>query len=129
MERAEAAEGAALVTVEEGCQEAQKKKAEKKGRWTRTVERKELGMKSLMQWLRASRRRQACMMTPRRLHKEQQGKVSSQIVTARKSKTKKRRKTRWKVQWAEDEMLEERLERRRMEGISFRAEVMQKVQR
>ena len=31
------------------------------------------------------------------------------------------------VQWAEDEKLEERLQRRRMEGSSLQAEVMQKV--
>ena len=41
-----------LVTVEEGCQEgAQKKKTEKKERWTRTVEKEESGVKSLNKWL------------------------------------------------------------------------------
>ena len=68
-----------LGTVEAGCQEeTQKKKAEKK-------------------------RRQARTKMQNRRHKEQPGKVSRKMGTARKSKTKKRRKrrtgrrtTRWK---------------------------------
>ena len=66
-------------------------------------------------------------MMPRRMRKEQLGKVSSTIGTARKSKTKKRRKRKtgemknqMKVQWNEEQKLKETLERRRVE-------VMQKV--
>ena len=52
MERAEDAEGVAWLKVEEGCQEeAQKKKAEKKRRYTRTAKKEESGVKSSKKWL------------------------------------------------------------------------------
>ena len=99
------------------------------GRKRRTVEKDNTGIKSLKKWLRASRRRQARMKMPRRPHKEQSTKV-----TARKSNTKKRKQRRtgkkkhqMEVQWTEDERVENILERRRMEGGSLQAEVVQKV--
>ena len=58
----------------------------------RAAEKEKPGRKSLKKWLRASRKRQARMMMPRRLHKEQLARGSSKIGTARKSKTKKKRK-------------------------------------
>ena len=134
IERAEALPK--VLTVEEGCQEeAQKKKAKKKGRWMRTVEKEDPGMKSLKKWLRASTRRQArSMMMPRRLRKELLGKVSGEAGTARKSKTMKRKKRnsgkkekQMELQWAEDENLEESSEQRIMERCSLQAEVTHKA--
>ena len=58
----------------------------------RAAEKDELGRKSLKKWLRASRKRQARRMTPRRLHEEQLGKGQSKIGTGRKSKAEKKRK-------------------------------------
>ena len=52
----------------------------------------ESGMKLFMKWLRASRRRQALLRRPRRLHQEQRGKVSCEDGTARKLKMRKRKK-------------------------------------
>ena len=70
---------------------------------------------------------------PSRPHKEQSGKVSSKVGTARRPKMRKRRrrtgkkKDQMEMHWAEDEKLEEILERRRAEGVSLQAEVLQKV--
>ena len=66
-------------------------------------------------------------------HKEQLVKVSSKAGTARKLKNQQedeeedwQKEDHLEVQWAEDEKLEEVLERRRVEGSSLQAEIMQK---
>ena len=83
----------------------------------------ELRAKSIKKWLRARRRRQACMKMPRRMHKERLGKVSSKIGIARKLNMKKRRKrmtgeneNQMEVHCDEHHKLEEILGRKRMEG-------------
>ena len=89
MERAEAAEGAAWLQWRKGAM----KKQVKRKRIKRTrIEKEESERKSPKEWLRASRRRQARMMMPRRLRKEQLGKVSGETATAHKSEVKKRKK-------------------------------------
>ena len=86
----------------------------------RTVEIEKSGMKTLKKQLRASEGRQARMMTPRRLHKEQLGNVSITNGIVRKLKTKKRRKRKIgqkEIQmlehWAEFEKSWENLERKK----------------
>ena len=65
-------------------------------------------------------------MVPRRLPKEQLGKVSGEAGFARKSKNVEeeedddwQKENQMGMQWDEDEKLEETLERRRMEGKLF----------
>ena len=70
-----------LVAVVEGCQEAQKNKAEKKRRQT-----EDSGERRIRNEIAQARRRQARLMMPRRLHKEQMGEVLSRSGTARKLK-------------------------------------------
>ena len=92
--------------MEEGCQEgAQKRKAEKKGRQTRTVEKEESGVKSLKKWLQASRIIQACMMVLRDPYKDKLGKVSCEAEIVHKSKMKKRTKAGEKgIRWQHNGM-------------------------
>ena len=68
------------------------------------------------------------------LRKEKPGRVSGTVGTARKSRTKKRMKwktvkgrTRWKCNGLRMRSWRRSRERRRMEGSSLQAEVMQKV--
>ena len=99
-------------------------RAERKGK---------LGPKSIKKWLRASRRGPARMKMPSRLHKEQLGKHvkqswdSSQIENEEEEEYDWQKEDQMEMQWVEDEKLEEIPERRRREGNSLQAEVMQKV--
>ena len=119
--------------MEDGDQEAaQKKKAEKKRRQMRTVERGESGMESRKKWLQASRSRQARLMVSRRPHNDQLGKVSCEAAIAGRLKMKKRREvgekgTRWQHSGDEEQQLEGIVGRRRMEGSSLELDAMQKV--
>ena len=101
MQRAEAAEGAAWLQWEKV---ATKKQVEKKRRKRRRVDKDESERKSPKNWLMASRRRQSCAWMQSQLRKEQSGRVSSTIGTARKSRLKKKKEVE---DWQKEEQMEE----------------------
>ena len=88
------------------------------------MEEEELGAKSLKKWLRASRKRHARMMMPRRLQNWNCSQIEKEEEEEEDDWHKENQMGR---QWDEHEKLEEMLEGRRMEGSSLQVEVMQKV--
>ena len=124
-----------LATVEARCQEeAQKKKAEKKARWKEDSRerriRNEIAQEVVVGITETTSAHEDVKSTAQRTAGQS---VKRNWDCSQSENEEEEEEEDWQkedqmeVQWAEDEKLEDILERRKMEGGSLQAEVMQKV--
>ena len=111
-----------------------KEKGREEGEVDEDGEKRRSEVRSSKKWLRASRRRQACMKMPRRMHNGQSVKQNwdcSQIENEEEEEEEEeenwQNEDQMEERWAEDHKLEEILERRRMEDSTVQLEGMQKA--
>ena len=130
MERAEAAEGAAWlqwrkVARKEHKRERQSRRRSKRGR------RRNKDQGQIVQEVVAGVKEKVCVHYGEKDVKDQLSKVSCKAGIAHRLNVKKRRRVgendQMAAQWEEEQKLEEIVEQRRIEGDSFKLEVMRKA--